>query len=249
VDFLPTERRYVISSAQHSGPTAWPLSESAKIAGTSAYRGDPLDQRLALRALMSSLIDWVSAGREPPPSAYPKLAQHVLVRASDVKFPAIQNLPVARIPHQPYRMDFGPRWTRGIVDREPPSLGAPYPVFVSRVDSVGNELGGIRSIEILTPLATYYSWQLRTGMLAATDRLVSFRGTFIPLPKTEAERRASRDSRPSIEALYGDRARFLQRVDEGISSLIARRLLLREDSTAARSRMVDVWSRFGLVSN
>jgi hypothetical protein len=249
VDFLPTERRYVISSAQHSSPAAWPLPESARIAGTAAYRGDPLDQRLALRALMSSLIDWVSAGKEPPPSAYPKLAQHVLVRASDVRFPRIQNLPVARIPYQPYRMDFGPRWNQGILNRDPPSLGGSYPVFVSRVDSIGNELGGIRSIEILTPLATYYPWQLRTGMAAATDRLVSFRGTFVPLPKTEAERRASGDSRPSIEALYGDRERFLRRVDEGISSLIGRRFLLPEDSAAVKSRMVDVWTRYGPVSN
>ena len=120
---------------------------------------------------------------------------------------------------------------------------------MSRVDSVGNELGGIRSVEILAPLATYYPWQLRTGMPAASDQLVSFRGTFIPLPRTEAERRASGDSRPSIEALYGDRTRFLQRVDESLSSLIVRRYLLPEDSLTARNRMIDVWNRYGLKSN
>jgi hypothetical protein len=146
-------------------------------------------------------------------------------------------------------MDFGPRWSSGIIDREPPTLGEPYPLYVSRVDSIGNELGGIRSVEILAALATYYPWQLRTGMPAATDRLVSFRGTFIPLPKTEAERRASGDSRPSIESLYGDRTRFLQRVDESLSSLISRRFLLPEDSTAARTRMIDVWNRYGVPSN
>lgn len=248
VGFLPTERRYVISSAQHSSPASWPIPETARIAGTNAYRGDPLDQRLALRALMSSLIDWVTLNKEPPPSVYPKLAPGDLVRATELKFPQIPNLPVARIPHQPYRMNFGPRWGQGIIDREPPRLGAPYPVFVSRIDSVGNELGGIRSIEILVPLATYYPWQLRTGMPAATDRLVSFRGTFTPLSRTEADRRASGDSRPSIEMLYGNRAQFLKRVDDGISSLIARRLLLADDSTAARDRMVDAWERYGLMS-
>src|SRR3954470_22371052 len=123
-------------------------------------------------------------------------------------------------------MDFGPRWARGIVDREPPKLGASYPVFVSRVDSIGNELGGIRSVEILVPLATYYPWQLRTGMPGGADRLVSFRGTFVPLPKTEADRVATADSRPSIASLYRDRAGFLRRVDDAISSLIGRRLML-----------------------
>ncbi len=246
VGFLPTERRYVISSAQHSSPAAWPVSENARIGGTNAYRGDPLDQRLALRALMSSLIDWVKEGKQPPPSLYPTLASGSLVRPADEHFPAIPNLPVARIAHQPYRLDFGPRWRQGIIDLEPPKVGAPYPVLVSRVDSIGNDLGGIRSIELRVPLATYYPWQLRTGMAAATDRLLSFRGTFVPLPRTDAERRTARDSRPSIQSLYGDRTRFMRQVDAGISSLIARRFLLPADSSAARSRMRDIWERYGL---
>jgi hypothetical protein len=89
---------------------------------------------------------------------------------------------------------------------------------------------------------------LRSGMPAATDRLVSFRGTFIPLSRTDAERRASGDSRPSIEMLYGNRAQFLKRVDDGISSLIARRFLLPADSGVARSRMSDAWDRYGLTT-
>ena len=246
VGFLPTERRYVISSAQHSSPAGWPLPDSDRIAGTTAYRGDPLDQRLALRALMSALIDWVTTAKQPPPSRYPTLASRTLVAPRDQKFPRIPNLPVARIPHQVYRMDFGPRWNQGIIDREPPTLGAPYPIFVSSVDSIGNDVGGIRSVEIAVPLATYYPWLLRTGMPAATDRLVSFRGTFTPLPKTEAARRASGDSRPSIESLYGDKTRFMGRVNEAISSLIAQRFMLPEDAGVARARMSDVWERFGL---
>src|SRR3954469_15677246 len=239
VGFLPTERRYVISSAQHSSPSGWPLPDSAKISGTPAIRGDPLDQRLALRSLMSSLIDWVTLNREPAPSTYPTLAAHNLVSPAKLQFPNIRDLPVARIPHQVYRTDFGPRWNQGIIDLEPPVLGAAYPVLVSRVDSLGNELGGIRSIEILAPLATYYPWQLRSGMAAGTDRLVSFRGTFIPLPKTEAGRRASGDSRPSVEALYGDKAGFMARVDSAISSLIIQRFMLAEDSAVALARMSD----------
>jgi hypothetical protein len=116
------------------------------------------------------------------------------------------------------------------------------------VDSIGNDLGGIRSIELLAPLATYYPWQLRTGMAAATDRLLSFRGTFVPLPRTDAERRTSGDSRPSIQSLYRDRTRFMRRVDAGISSLIKRRFLLAADSVAARTRMSDAWERYGVIA-
>lgn len=246
--FLPTERRYVISSAQHSSPAGWPPPDSLKIAGTDTYRGDPLDQRLALRALMSSLIDWVALKKDPPPSIFPTLSGGNLVPAAELQLPKIPNLPVARVPYQPHHLDFGTHWNEGIIDREPPIVGTPYPVFVTRVDSIGNDLGGIRSVEILAPLATYYPWQLRTGLPAGTDRLLSFRGTFTPLPKTDAGRRSG-DSRPSIESLYGDRTRFLQRVDESISSLIAHRFLLPEDSTAARNRMVDIWTRYGLPTN
>ncbi len=247
VGFLPTERRYVISSAQHSSPAGWPLPDSDRIAGTIAYRGDPLDQRLALRALMSALIEWVTKGEEPPASRYPTLASRTLVAPRDQRFPRISDLAVARIPHQVYRMDFGPRWNQGIIDLEPPKLGAPYPILVSRVDSIGNEVGGIRSVEIAVPLATYYPWLLRTGMSAATDRLVSFRGTFVPLPKTEAARRKSGDSRPSIESLYRDKTRFMGSVNGAISSLIAQRFMLPEDAVVARARMSDVWDRFGLA--
>ncbi|MDQ6688953.1 MAG: alpha/beta hydrolase domain-containing protein [Gemmatimonadota bacterium] len=243
VGFLPTERRYVISSAQHSGPAAWPITENARITGTNAYRGDPLDQRLALRALMSSLIDWVKEGKAPPPSLYPTLAAGNLVTAKDQRFPVIHGLAVARIPYQVFRLDLGSRWPQGIIAAEPPKVGAPYPVLVSRVDSIGNDLGGIRSIELLAPLATYYPWQLRTG--TATDRLTSFRGTFAPLPRTDAERTSTGDSRPSIESLYGDRTRFMQRVENGISALIAQRFLLPEDASAARNRMTDAWDRYG----
>jgi hypothetical protein len=246
VGFLPTERRYVISSAQHSSPAGWPLPEAAKIAGTAAYRGDPLDQRLALRALMASLMDWVQQGKTPPPSVYPTLASGNLVKATSQNFPSISNLPVARIPHQAYRLDFGPRWTAGLIDREPPAVGTPFPVLVSRVDSIGNDLGGIRSVEIAVPLATYFPWSLRTGMAGGSDRLVSFRGTFVPLPRTDAERVAAHDSRPSIEALYGDRGHFEQRVDAAISSLVSQRFLLTEDAPVARARMLDVWDRYGL---
>ncbi|HST07815.1 MAG TPA: alpha/beta hydrolase domain-containing protein [Gemmatimonadaceae bacterium] len=249
VGFLPTERRYVISSAQHSSPSGWPLPESAKIPGTSAYRGDPLDQRLALRALMSSLIDWVVANREPPAPAYPRLAPGDLVAASELAAPKIPGVTVARIPYQPYRMDLGPRWPQGIIDREPPTLGVPYPVYVSRVDSIGNDLGGIRSVEILVPLATYFPWQLRTGQAGGADRLASFRGTFVPLPRTEADRAATGDPRPSIAALYGDKAHFIRRVDDAISSLIGRRLMLPQDSSVAIARMTDIWDRFGPPPN
>ena len=78
-------------------------------------------------------------------------------------------------------------------------------------------------------------------MPAATDQLVSFAGTFVPLPRTEAERARRRDPRPSIERLYGTREAFLARVDAAARDLVAARFLLPEDTTAAHARLAATW--------
>ena len=75
VPFTDSERRYVIASAQHSSPAAFPPSPASRDAGAPSYRGDVLDQRLALRALFVALSDWVTRGTVPPPSTYPTLAK------------------------------------------------------------------------------------------------------------------------------------------------------------------------------
>lgn len=239
--FLPSERRYVMSSSQHSSPGAFPPPAGSAIAGTPAYRGDPLDQRLILRALMIDLIDWVKDGTEPPASVYPTVAGKTLVRAASEAFPKIGALPMARRPYQPYRIDLGPQWASGIIAHEPPTLGAPYVTLVPRVDSIGNDVGGIRAVEVEVPLATYFPWQLRTGMPAAPDRLVSFRGTFVPLPRTPEERAANHDSRPAIAKLYPSKSAFLERVDAAARSLVARRFMLPEDASSAHARMAATW--------
>ena len=239
VGFLPSERRYVISSAQHSSPARFPPAEGAQIGSSAAFRGDPLDQRLALRALLVALIEWVKTGREPPPSLYPTIASGSLVPVASSRRPMIPGVAIATIPYQPNRLELGSRWAEGIVDREPPGIGAPYVVRVPQVDSIGNDLGGIRSVEARVPLATYFPWQLHTG--AASDRLMSFVGTFVPLPRTEAERARTHDSRPSVERLYGSRDAFLARVDTAASRLVTDRFLLPADVDAARTRMAATW--------
>ena len=133
-------------------------------------------------------------------------------------------------------MDFGPRWKDGLIDLEPPKLGKPYAVLVPSTDRFGNDASGIRSIELRVPLATYLPWHLRTGQPAGTDHLMSFTGTFVPLPLTETARQASGDGRPSIEQLYRDRAAFLARVDADAQALVRERFLLRDDVAAVRLR-------------
>ena len=246
VGFGPSERRYVMASAQHSSPAPFPPPASARDANGHAYRGNPLDQRLTLRALFVALSDWVSKGTPPPASVYPTLAKGELVTPAQVNFPRIPSMAVARIPAQPYRLSLGPKWNEGVVEQEPPALGEPYVVLVPRVDEFGNDAAGIRGIELRVPMATYFPWHLRTGMPGGQDRLVSFTGTFVPLARTEKERKASGDSRPSLERLYPNRKAFLGKVDAAIKNLVATRFLLPQDAAAARQRMADTWNWLGL---
>ena len=241
VPFTDNERRYVIASAQHSSPAPFPPPPTSRDAGAPSYRGDVLDQRLALRALFVALSDWVMRGTLPPPSSYPTLARDELVAPATRTFPSIPGVPAARIPMQPYRVDFGPRWKDGSIEVEPPDLGRPFTVLVPRVDRFGNDAAGIRSIELRVPLASYLPWRLRTGLPSGTDRLVSFTGTFVPLPRTEQEKASSGDARPSLESLYASREMFLTRVDAAAAALVKERFLLDQDVPAARQRMADTW--------
>lgn len=239
IGFLPSERRYVISSAQHSSPAAFPLGAAQKMDSVRAWRGDPLDQRLALRALLVALTGWVRDGAAPPPSVFPTVQGGTLVRADRRRNPVIPGVAFPSAPYTPRRLSFGAQWPSGIITREPPDIGAPYVTLVPRVDLYGNEMGGIQSVELRVPLATYLPWQLRT--VPPTDKLVSFQGTFVPLQRVEADRRSIGDSRPSLERVYSSKAAFVTAVDGATRALVKERFLLPEDAPAARQRMELTW--------
>src|SRR5207244_10044977 len=135
-----------------------------------AYRGSPLDFHPTLRSLLTRLVEWVRDGREPPRSAYPRLDAGTLVAVDRVRAPAIPGVGWPRVAHEAYRVDYGPRWPAGIITFEPPRLGKPFPPRVPQVDADGNELGGVRSLELLAPLATDTPCSPRGGAANPTER-------------------------------------------------------------------------------
>jgi hypothetical protein len=138
-------------------------------------------------------------------------------------------------------VDYGPQWSAGIITREPPAVGAPYPVLVSQVDADGNELAGLRGVELRAPLATYTPWQLRGGSGPDAAELGEFLGTYVPLPRTEAERQRWGDSRLSIEARYPDRRAYVQAATRAAESLAATGLLLPGDVPRVIERAAQHW--------
>jgi hypothetical protein len=166
---------------------------------------------------------------------YPSVAGGTLVRADTRRNPSLPGIRFPAAPYTPRRLSFGEEWASGIVTREPPVVGAPYVVLVPRADLYGNEMGGIQSVELRVPLATYLPWQLRS--VPPTDRLVSFQGTFVPLQRVESDRHGIGDSRPSLERLYPTNKTFLDAVDGATRTLVGQRFLLPEDAPVARERM------------
>ncbi|MFQ5656039.1 MAG: alpha/beta hydrolase domain-containing protein [Candidatus Methylomirabilales bacterium] len=228
MELYPEERIYHLASGQHFvGP--FPPSRHSQLPGSRGYRGNPLNFLYTMRALLVRMLMWVRDGTEPPPSAYPRIDAGTLVFISGVKFPKLQGVMFPTVAHEAYRVNYGPRWHHGIIDRQPPELGKPFPVLVPQVDQFGNELGGVRSIELLVPLATYTPWSLRTGFPTRTDELTDFFGTYIPLPKTEAARRETRDPRPTIQGLYMNKENYLRSVRRAARFLVEQGFLLQED--------------------
>ncbi len=242
-DFEPlsSERIYHLAGGQHF-VADFPPDSAARIGEGPAYRGNPLDFLLTLRALAVRLVEWVEGGSEPPPSAFPRISEGTLVPPRALAFPALEGVEVPELAHVAYRADYGDRFRRrGIVDRQPPELGPPFPTQVPQVDGLGNEVSGLRSIELRVPLATYTPWSLRHDAPGSTDELADFYGTVIPLPTSEEEARMADDPRPTVRALYGSRSGYLERVQTAVRELVESGLLLPRDVSRAMSRARELW--------
>jgi Alpha/beta hydrolase domain len=235
---LPNERIYHLAGGQHF-IGSFPPSASER-AG-QVYRGNPLDFLVTMRALLVRLVEWVVDDRTPPASAYPTLAAATLVPIGALKLPRIPDVTAPRVIHQAHRVDYGPRWAAGIITREPPGIGSPFPALVSQVDADGNEVAGVRSVELLAPLATYTPWQLRGGAGSDAGELTDFLGTYVPFPRTDAERQRWSDSRQSLERRYPDKRAYLATAARAAESLAGAGLLLREDVPRVLERAERNW--------
>jgi hypothetical protein len=222
-------RAYLFSGAQHTpGPFPPPAG------GRGQQRANPVDYSMSFRALLVALDRWVRDGVAPPPSRHPRLADRTLVRVQDLAFPAIPGVQSPRTV-APGRRAFNPLLPSNGGE------GAVQPLLVSQVDGDGNEVAGIRLPEVAVPLATYTGWNFRNASIGGTSRLVGNTGSYIPFARTQAEREARKDPRPSIEERYPSRGDYLAKVRQATDALVRDRYMLAEDVDAAVTRALDHW--------
>jgi hypothetical protein len=69
-------------------------------------------------------------------------------------------------------------------------------------------------------------------------------GSTVPFPRTEAERTAKRDPRPSVAARYASREEYLERVDRAITRAIDSGWILEEDRGLVTSLAETRWEAF-----
>jgi hypothetical protein len=234
-------RIYYFTGLQHfSGPFP-PTQATGDLRGQQAQT--PLPVRYFWRAMVSNMDAWVRSGTPPPESSYPKIADRTLVPMEDYSFPAIPHVNKPYEANLAYRLDFGPEWTRGVISKQPPQVGEPFPVLVPQVDRDGNEIAGVHLPEISLPLATYTGWNLRDPSIGAPTQRVSFEGSYLPFPRTASEREKTGDPRPSIAERYPSRENYLSRYGKAVDILVKQRWILEEDSAALLSRGGMEWDQ------
>ena len=237
-------RVYLFAGSQHTPGAVPPLDADPNTGGRGLKMFSTVTYAPLLRAALVNLDQWVSDGVEPPPSAFPRLADGTAVTAESTA-PVFRAIPGVRFPDRiarPARLDFGPELEdKGIASELPPKVGARYPSFVSAVDRDGNEVAGLRPPELLAPLATFTGWNLRHPDQGAPGDLMSMVGSTLPFPLTRDEQQRTRDPRPSIQERYGSRATYLARMREALGPSVAARHVLAEDVDAIVERAGQLW--------
>lgn len=188
-----------------------------------------------IHALLVAMQAWVTEGKAPPPSRFPRVSDGTLAPpapAGKFGFPAIPGIVYNGKYNALSMKDFSVQPPRDIP-------GTDYPALAPKVDADGNDIGGIRSVALEVPLATYMGWNhRRAGFME--DELCGLQGSTIPFAKTAAERGA--DPRPSLAERYGTHANYVAKVEAAATQSVKEGFLLAEDAARviSEARKVDL---------
>jgi hypothetical protein len=225
------ERIYLVAGHQHGA--GFPIvNDTTPIGAMGANPFNMVDGSTVLRACLVNLDRWVSEGKEPPPNAFPRLADGTAVTREDAlqrygRFPGLALVDAALLPTLRC-IDLGPESGSGI-GRLPVETGEPYPSCAPALDADGNERAGIRVPDISVPVGTHTGWVPRHPDTGGAGQLLDMMGTTLPFAATAGERRSRGDPRPSIEERYRDRDDYVAQARAAAHKLAEAGYILEED--------------------
>jgi len=126
--------------------------------------------------------------------------------------------------------NWGPQYdhseANGVPTNAPPPIRHVIKMLVPRVDADGNELGGVPTVQVMAPLATYLGWNITAassdvgydGRPFHAGQVCNYVGGMVPLFKTKAERTAAGDPRLSLEERYATHAGYVAAVRKAADS-------------------------------
>jgi hypothetical protein len=229
-------RRYYLPSSTHGGgngamdenPPSSVVNCPGNNWGTGTMRANPVPSTELVNRMRVALRDWVMNGIQPPPSVWPRMRgpknERTLGEASKdaMGFPSgVPGIPdsiflPANFVFPIFDYDWGPDFDEfnatGTPTNEPPPIKHVIKMLVPKVDSDGNELGGVPTVLRDAPLATYLGWNITSGpgQPAYNGRpfhagqVCNYVGGMIPFAKTKAQRLANGDPRLSLEERYNN---------------------------------------------
>ncbi len=251
-------RRYYIPSTTHGGggggfnqtPPCTMVNCPGNNYGQGILRANPVPHTQTVNALRYHFRRWVMQSILPPPSRYPTLrgakSERNLVEPTKdaMGFPTI---PVAAVtagwrttapepgfinPVLDYDWgpEFNPSDASGVPTNILPPIKQVIPMMVPRVDSDGNELGGVPVVLRDAPLGTYLGWNI-TFAGFHKDQLCDYVGGMIPFAVKKADK-VPGDPRPSLEERYKDHAGYVAAVAAAAANAVAQGFLLQQDADA-----------------
>ena len=132
--------------------------------------------------------------------------------------------------------DWGPQFNAldgsGIASLTPPRIKQTLAMFAPKVDTDGNELGGVPVVLLDAPLGTYLGWNVTAAgdKPFHKDQICNYAGGMIPFARTEVERSARMDPRPSLQARYGSHDGYVAAVRKAAERAIREGFLLTKDA-------------------
>src|SRR6266581_4772744 len=193
--------------------------------GRGLLRANPVPATQLVNRMRVALREWVLNGTEPPPSVWPRMrgpnAERTLVESTAMGFPS--DIPGIRysvfapenfafpILNYDWGPDFDEFNASGVPTNVPPPINGGVKIMVPKVDSDGNELGGVPTVLRDAPLGTYLGWSITAcGFHAA--QTCNYVAGMMPFAHTRAERLANGDLRLSLEERYGGHNGYVSKV-------------------------------------